>query len=907
MCFIKSLFSAIVLSVHLWACATSDALVAGCSLDTTCRSVENIARSSRWAIVAVADDQWPSYSSLRHELSQASTQAGTPDGCSAQIHLLSVRTCNEGLSELLRFREQPTILVISDGRISEYSGYIKSSGFLRAIARAKRPSVISDYAEAKATSVAVGLPLVVFTCQKAELVKELISVTREFAVLHHISCEVEKLEDGHILARYDRAQTDLCKSGLIVEHVGEPAVFSGLSCAGLQSMPTVAALELIIEFVSENRFPVFGPLTSENLGLYLGHGERGLVWLLSDIIGKGSDKIIRERFGKMFSRMTEGLGRYLNGVYSASHATAAAFEFMFGHGQLSDAVLMPSPRHLNEYFTFTIPDEKFPLLEHAAHTLQGARPSFQAHGSFLPGTDDLYPMSSMDVIGFWQGAEDSAVILICSEYCRFCVDAVNALSHVRRLFEFLRVPVRLVFGVLDSAVNEIPLRGVYLTTVPMILHFGSAGQGVAAHHGPFAEKDIVGFLCGIHNCDAKEILSKMHPAAPLEYPPVSENLFGDKADLLDRAIQARVGLGYSKCVARTPVDIGTGDGWKNYLMFFPLYKDLCYRSDPIYGGRAVFLESSCSRALTTKLYEHMMSGLFVDSALPPKELSALGKTRNVYVSLTTSPTRIHSLRNVLDSVDMSVVQKVFLNLPRVFKRDGSSYEIPDWVSTYPKLEILWTEEDYGPITKILPSLQHLKRTDSTSLLITFDDDVQYPRQIVNELVRLSLADPKTVVGTVSFALPGTVKVLHGSRYLGDNPERFNHPDMYDANQLLGFAGSAYPVEVLEPEQLLAFTKASRSCFLHDDAVLNYALELSGVRKLVARTPRHSSLVVLPLQYGMREDGLRTGAGTESHGSSIDSGYERFFKCLGSLYDYDLPLVSDAMNERMIYADIETML
>jgi len=103
----------------------------------------------------------------------------------------------------------------------------------------------------------------------------------------------------------------------------------------------------------------------------------------------------------------------------------------------------------------------------------------------------------------------------------------------------------------------------------------------------------------------------------------------------------------------------------------------------------------------------------------------------VIITLTTIPNRLNTtnggLKPVIDKMlNLSYSNYVIhLNIPEICKKSGEKYIIPQWLIEInnPKLKIFRTE-DYGSLTKILPTLMRLDRNDN-SVLITIDDDLEY--------------------------------------------------------------------------------------------------------------------------------------------------------------------------------------
>jgi hypothetical protein len=109
----------------------------------------------------------------------------------------------------------------------------------------------------------------------------------------------------------------------------------------------------------------------------------------------------------------------------------------------------------------------------------------------------------------------------------------------------------------------------------------------------------------------------------------------------------------------------------------------------------------------------------------------------IILTLTTVPNRlcekrehmgtIHGLRTILNQSYDNF--EVHFNIPREYR--GELIDIPEWLTelqqTFPFLKIFRTE-DYGPVTKILPTLE--RGGDPEDIIITVDDDLIYMDGII---------------------------------------------------------------------------------------------------------------------------------------------------------------------------------
>ena len=104
----------------------------------------------------------------------------------------------------------------------------------------------------------------------------------------------------------------------------------------------------------------------------------------------------------------------------------------------------------------------------------------------------------------------------------------------------------------------------------------------------------------------------------------------------------------------------------------------------------------------------------------------------VIVSLTTIPNRLNAerpgfgLRPVLERLTTLSYgdYEVHLNIPTMNTKSGEYYTIPEWLKNFdsPKLKVFRTE-DYGSITKLIPTVDRLSNPDD--VIITVDDDLNY--------------------------------------------------------------------------------------------------------------------------------------------------------------------------------------
>lgn len=105
----------------------------------------------------------------------------------------------------------------------------------------------------------------------------------------------------------------------------------------------------------------------------------------------------------------------------------------------------------------------------------------------------------------------------------------------------------------------------------------------------------------------------------------------------------------------------------------------------------------------------------------------------VILTMTTVPDRLidyqdrHSLQRCLDRLlNQSYGDyELHFNIPSIHSKTGRPYNVPRWLYDLndPKFKLYTNTEDYGPITKIVPTLQRVN--DPNAIIITVDDDLEY--------------------------------------------------------------------------------------------------------------------------------------------------------------------------------------
>ena len=221
-------------------------------------------------------------------------------------------------------------------------------------------------------------------------------------------------------------------------------------------------------------------------------------------------------------------------------------------------------------------------------------------------------------------------------------------------------------------------------------------------------------------------------------------------------------------------------------------------------------------------------------------LSIIKCSARTVASLTTIPPRLPKLEPVLRALtDQPVVDVVYLNLPYVCAKTGTKYDpLPPFLSNMKKLKVQRCE-DYGPLTKLLPTLA--AERDPTTVIIVCDDDMLYKgHEWATGLV--NTVDPVTVAAYDTYE-----EDLHFPTAWGSSK----------MTQAQAYKGIAFQRRIFEPGYLKFFLNLSRPCKYGDDFSISYYLKGKGVKVVQIKEP--SGVIEDLSDHGMPEVSLREGS------------------------------------------------
>jgi hypothetical protein len=218
--------------------------------------------------------------------------------------------------------------------------------------------------------------------------------------------------------------------------------------------------------------------------------------------------------------------------------------------------------------------------------------------------------------------------------------------------------------------------------------------------------------------------------------------------------------------------------------------------------------------------------------------------------MTTTPLRIAHIRPAIESVlSQSVpVEHLELNVPHYSIRTGEMYVIPDWMGNVDRLQIFRTAEDYGPVTKIAPTLQRYRRNKEI-FLWSVDDDCTYP---ANQLELLCGGHDQNKY---------RILTRHGGAVDADGNVQMWYGTA-EVSMFEGFGGVLYPPDCTDDDfdSYVKATSANVDCRSSDDMVLSLYFRHRGVPIYLYNKPDEAPYMNTGWMSYAKNDALRLSIG-----------------------------------------------
>jgi hypothetical protein len=249
----------------------------------------------------------------------------------------------------------------------------------------------------------------------------------------------------------------------------------------------------------------------------------------------------------------------------------------------------------------------------------------------------------------------------------------------------------------------------------------------------------------------------------------------------------------------------------------------------------------------------------------------------IVVSFTTSPTRINKCSQMIHSIlDQTRKPDLFLlNIPEVFARTGESYIVPKYIRK--SLTVNKISTDYGPATKILPTVMYLQDSGQydpeNTRIIYLDDDISYPKRMIEAYEQMIPPNDHNVWTSTGFDFVNMS--LNGKR---------GHRD--SATIAEGYGSVCVKLNTFGVDFVEYMTRYTaidnQICRLSDDVILsnyyhrrNVGITIMNITGLLSINDIWDEKKIL--EYGNESDALHLGAGGTS-----DNNVDRYKRVITAL-------------------------
>jgi len=218
---------------------------------------------------------------------------------------------------------------------------------------------------------------------------------------------------------------------------------------------------------------------------------------------------------------------------------------------------------------------------------------------------------------------------------------------------------------------------------------------------------------------------------------------------------------------------------------------------------------------------------------PVAPLQSHHKAPRIVVSMSTFAGRAERLATTLESLQKQSLQfdRLYIHMPKAVARlkGAEATSLPPVLQTWQKTLgdrlIVTHPEDFGPATKLLPTL--LLETDPTTVIVVLDDDVAYNVRTIQTLVET------LDFNTEGFTLPGHPAAFcceEWSRFIPFPLIRYNtrSPGSLCSGYMCAYASEAFMRWHFTNETIKAlfdYDQAPAGCRLHDDVWISGVLRV----------------------------------------------------------------------------------
>jgi hypothetical protein len=207
---------------------------------------------------------------------------------------------------------------------------------------------------------------------------------------------------------------------------------------------------------------------------------------------------------------------------------------------------------------------------------------------------------------------------------------------------------------------------------------------------------------------------------------------------------------------------------------------------------------------------------------------------------------------MIDSILLQKPDMFLLQIPKVFERTKESYIIPDFLQNHPLLKIMYCDVDYGPGTKLIPTIHYLKENHYplNTRILYCDDDIEYPLTMISNLRE---TNPNMVWTCTGFQFEK--KNIGRIRFVAKR----NHQEKVHVAE--GFGGVCVTLGMFSDEfptylNAILHEPLNRTS---DDLVFSNYFAKQNIPIYIFHSPSYNDSLLNVLRYGNEKDALHLGA------------------------------------------------
>src|ERR671919_62468 len=203
--------------------------------------------------------------------------------------------------------------------------------------------------------------------------------------------------------------------------------------------------------------------------------------------------------------------------------------------------------------------------------------------------------------------------------------------------------------------------------------------------------------------------------------------------------------------------------------------------------------------------------------------------RRVIASLTTVPERIENLGPTIRSLlkQTRPPDEIVLAVPEFSIRERRPYEVPEYISRWPRLRVLHCRRDWGPATKFIPVIrEELAAGRGDTLIMVVDDDRVYPRDALETYLHYNQQFPEAALCFRGASMPRTLDWREARMIKGNElrePQR---------TAVITGCGSYLIQPRFFDESLWDYSRAPQGAFYMDDIWISGCLYRRNVKRYV---------------------------------------------------------------------------